>query len=57
MKDMLGQGERSEATSDLEVYHSCATGFPIVARTVHADLRFPAGAAPFDSIPQENPVR
>jgi hypothetical protein len=57
MKEMLGQREGSEATSDLKVYHSCATGFPIVARTVHADLRFPAGAAPFDSIPQENPVR
>ena len=57
MKDMLGQGEGAEATSDLEVYHSCATGFPMVARTVHAELRFPASAAPLESIHQEDPVR
>jgi hypothetical protein len=42
MKNMQGQEEGVEATPDLEVYQSCATTFPIVARTVHAELRFPA---------------
>lgn len=41
MRKMLGQREGVEAIPDLKVYQSCATNFPIVARTVHAELRFP----------------
>ena len=46
MVTMLGQGEGVEAIPDLEVYQACATAFPMVARTVHAELRFPAILAP-----------
>ena len=49
MKEMLGQGEGVEATSYLKVYQSCATRFPIVARTVHAELRFPASVPTYNS--------
>ena len=45
MEEMLGQGEGVEAIPDLKVYQACATDFPIVARTVHAELRFPACVA------------
>ena len=45
MEKMLGQGEGVEAIPDLKVYQACATDFPIVARTVHAELRFPACVA------------
>ena len=45
MEKMLGQGEGVEAIPDLKVYQACATAFPIVARTVHAGLRFPASFA------------
>jgi hypothetical protein len=41
MEVTLGQGGGVEATPDLKVYQACATAFPIVARTVHAELRFP----------------
>ena len=48
MEEMLGQGEGVEAIPDLKVYQACATTFPIVARTVHAELRFPAGVVPHE---------
>jgi len=56
MKKMLGQGERVEAIPDLKVYHACATTFPIVARTVHAELRFPACVASYEFNAQGNPI-
>ena len=56
MKNMLGQEEGDEATPDLEVYQSCATSFPIIARTVHAELRFPACVATYQSSLQGNPI-
>jgi hypothetical protein len=46
MVTMLGQGEGVEAIPDLKVYQACAPAFPLVARTVHAELRFPAILAP-----------
>jgi hypothetical protein len=46
METMLRQEEGVEATPDLKVYQACATAFPLVARTVHAELRFPAIPAP-----------
>jgi len=46
MVTMLGQGEGVEAIPDLKVYETCATAFPVVARTVHSELRFPAILAP-----------
>ena len=56
MRKMLGQGERVEAMPDLKVYHACATTFPIVARTVHAELRFPACVASCEFNAQGNPI-
>ena len=45
IEQMLGQGEDVEAIPDLKVYQACASAYPLVARTVHAELRFPAGFA------------
>jgi len=45
MEGMLGEGNGVEAIPDLKVYQACATAYPIVARTIHAELRFPAGFA------------
>jgi len=56
MEEMLGQGEEVEATPDLKVYQACATAFPIVARTVHSELRFPASVASNDFNAQGNPI-
>jgi hypothetical protein len=56
MKRMLGQGEGVEATPDLEVYQACATAFPIVARTVHAELRFPSGVASYEFNAHGDPI-
>ena len=56
MEEMLGQGEGVEAMPDLKVYQACATTFPIVARTVHAELRFPASVAPYEFNAQGNPI-
>jgi hypothetical protein len=56
MKKMLGQGKEVEATHDLKVYQGCATTFPIVARTVHAELRFPASVASYEFNAQGNPI-
>ncbi len=56
MVTMLGQGEGAEAIPDLKVYETCATSFPVVARTVHAELRFPASVASYEFSPQENPI-
>ena len=42
MESMLRQEEGAEAIPDLKVYQACASAFPLVARTVHAELRFPA---------------
>jgi hypothetical protein len=57
MQKMLGQGKGVEATPDLKVYQALATAFPIVARTVHAELRFPASVAPNEFNAQENPIQ
>jgi hypothetical protein len=46
MEKMLGQGEGVEAIPDLKVYQACASAYPLVARTLHAELRFPASVAP-----------
>lgn len=46
MKNMLGRETEVEATSDLEVYQSRATGFPIVARTLRAELSSPRVSRP-----------
>jgi hypothetical protein len=56
MEEMLGQGEGVEAIPDLKVYQACATTFPIVARTVHAELRFPASVASYEFNAQGNPI-
>ena len=56
MEKMLGQGEGVEAIPDLKVYQACATDFPIVARTVHAELRFPAGVASYEFPAEGNPI-
>ena len=56
MEKMLGQGEGVEAIPDLKVYQACATAFPLVARTVHAELRFPAGVASYEFNSQGNPI-
>jgi len=56
MEEMLGQGEGVEAMPDLKVYQACATTFPIVARTVHAELRFPASVAPYEFNAQGNQI-
>ncbi len=56
MEKMLGQGKGVEATPDLKVYQACATAFPIVARMVHAGLRFPAGFASREFNAQGNPI-
>jgi hypothetical protein len=53
MEEMLGQGKGVEATPDLKIYQACATAFPIVARTVHAELRFPAS---YEFNAQGNPI-
>lgn len=46
MKNILSQEEGVKVSPDLQVYQSCASAFPIVARTVHAELRFPTSVAP-----------
>jgi len=56
MEEMLGQGEGVEAIPDLKVYQACATTFPIVARTVHAELKFPASVASYEFNAQGNPI-
>lgn len=56
MEKMLCQGEGVEAIPDLRVYQACATDFPIVARTVHAELRFPDSVASCDFNAQGNPI-
>ena len=56
MEEMLGQGEGVEAIPDLKVYQACATDFPIVARTVHAELRFPASVASYEFPAEGNPI-
>ena len=56
MEKMLGHGEGVEAIPDLKVYQACATTFPIVARTVHAELRFPASVAPYEFNAHGNPI-
>ena len=56
MRKMLGQGEGVEAIPDLKVYQACATTFPIVAHTVHAELRFPAIVASYEFNAQGNPI-
>ena len=56
MEKMLGQGEVVEAIPDLKVYQVCASAFPIIARTVHAELRFPASFAPNEFNAQGNPI-
>jgi len=56
LKKMLGQGEGVEAIPDLEVYQACATTFPIVARTVHAELRFPASLASYKFHAEGSPI-
>ncbi len=48
MKKVLGQGKEVEAIHDLKVYQACVTTFPIIARTVHAELRFPASVASYE---------
>ncbi|HEV2349172.1 MAG TPA: hypothetical protein VG028_04920 [Terriglobia bacterium] len=55
MKNMLGQEVEVEALRDLEVYQSCATPFPMVARMVHAQLRIPASVSSYDFNAQGNP--
>ena len=56
MEEMLGQGEGVEAIPDLKVYQACARTFPIAARTVHAELRFPAGVASYEFPAEGNPI-
>ena len=56
MEKMLGQWQGVEAIPDLKVYRACAATFPIVARTVHAELRFPASVAPYEFNAQGNPI-
>jgi hypothetical protein len=56
MERMLGQGEEVEAIPDLKVYQACAATFPIVARTVHAELRFPASVPPYEFNAHGNPI-
>jgi len=56
MEKMLGQGKAIEATPDLKVYQVCASAYPIVARTVHAELRFPVGFACHEFNAQGNPI-
>ena len=57
MEKMLGQGQGVEAIPDLHVYQACASAFPLMARTVHAELRFPASVAPNEFNAQENPIQ
>jgi len=56
MEKMLGQGEGVEAIPDLKVYQACASAFPLMARTVHAELRFPAIVAPHEFNAQGNAI-
>ena len=56
MKNMLGREIEIEASPDLEVYQSCATAFPIVTRTLRAELSFPANVAPYESKARRNPA-
>ena len=56
MEKMLGQGEVVQATPDLKVYQVCASAFPIIARTVHAELRFPPSFASNEFHPPGNPI-
>jgi len=56
MEEMLGQGEGVEAIPDLKVYQACARTFPIAARTVHAELRFPASVASYEFPAEGNPI-
>jgi len=57
MEEMMGQGNEVEAIPDLKVYQACATTFPIVARTVHGELRFPARAASYEFNTQGDPFQ
>ena len=56
MEEMLGQGEGVEPIPDLKVYQACARTFPIAARTVHAELRFPASVASYEFPAEGNPI-
>ena len=56
MERMLGQGKGVKAIPDLKVYQARATTYPIVARTMHAELRIPAGFACPEFNAQENPM-
>jgi hypothetical protein len=51
MTKMLGQKERIQSAPDLDVYHACSTAFPLVARTMHAELKFPSREAPYEFNP------
>jgi hypothetical protein len=57
MKKMLGQNESIQATPDLDVYHACSTAFPLVVRTVHAELKFPSREAPYEFNSRANRFR
>ena len=56
MERMLGRGEELEAIPDLKVYQPCTSVYPLVARTVHAELRFPARVAPGEFNARGNPI-
>ncbi len=56
MEKMLGQRKEVEAAPDLEVYQACATTFPLVARTVHNELRFPTSLVSYELNEQGNPI-
>jgi len=56
MEEMLGQGNEVEAIPDLEIYQGCAATLPIVARTVHGELMFPARNASYEFNEQGNTI-
>ena len=56
MEEMLGQGKGVETIPDLKVYQACATTNPIVARTVHNALKFPASVPSCEFDEQGNPI-
>lgn len=57
MKKMLGRKEKGQAVPDLDVYHACSKAFPLVARTVHSELKFPSRDAPYEFNPRANRLR
>jgi len=56
MKNILGQGKGVEAIPDLKLYQACTRGHPIVARTLHDELRFPTSFAHHEFNAQGNPI-